>query len=147
MSININSKDITYTADGDFLLSPVGDLNLSGIENDDLLEDMIYRRLSHSIEEWDSTSVIAANLKDYIGFNANTTTANIMLSNIVNSLTAFRLIKPENIITTTPSIIEGSIIFLLSIKSENEQQTLNINIIYDTRDSDFVIKFVNQKAV
>ena len=147
MNIDLNSRDITYSQDGDFLLSETGGLRFSGIENDELLTQIIYRRLSHTTGDWDTIRSVTANLDTYIGLEPTTINASLILSVVVNTLTSFGLLSIEDIIASTPAVIDNQVFISLFVKGSDKSKALNLSLVYDTRDHDYAVKFIDIKAV
>ena len=137
------SKDITYTADGDLLISNAGSINLSTIDNLQLLCETIQRRLSHSSEEWDSVLTINSNLKYILGQNVSDITNSL----IQKSLLAYGLLDPNEVIIS-PVVMSGTKANItVTLNIENQEELINIFFIYDTRENSFQVKFLNERSV
>lgn len=141
------SKDITYTADGDLLISNAGSINLSTIDNLQLLCETIQRRLSHSSEEWDSVLTINSNLKYILGQNVSDITNSLIQSAIQESLLAYGLLDPNEVIIS-PVVMSGTKANItVTLNIENQEELINIFFIYDTRENSFQVKFLNERSV
>ncbi len=146
MILDRTSKDITYTSDGDFMLNPNGGIQLSSMDNLQLLSEVIYRRLSSSLTEWSSNYAVAANLRSVIGENLNSQNVALLSEMIRSTLTAFSFLD-DNEVALSPAIVSGTNVNIsVGVKVSNAEKIF-ISILYDTRDLDFEVKFLDQKAV
>lgn len=146
MIFNRDSKDITYTSDGDFMLTPNKGVKLSTMSNLQLLGETIYRRLSSNINDWDSEYAVVSNLKNMIGETLNVENISLLTDMIRRTLTSFRLLDDSEIVISPAISIGTNVSLTVSIRVSNSEK-LFLSIIYDTRDLDFQVKFLDEKAV
>lgn len=147
MILTSSARDITYTPDGDLMMDYDGDIKKSTMGNLQLLCEVIQRRLSHSIEDWESTIAIASNLEDFIGQELNDFNSATINSVIKNTLTTFRFLDPEEVFLT-PYIISGSKVnFGVIIRADYNEEDVNMLVSYDSRENNFQVKYLNEKSV
>mgnify|MGYP003141257639 CR=1 FL=1 len=146
MIFNRDSKDITYTSDGDFMLTPNKGVKLSTMSNLELLGETIYRRLSSNINDWNSEYAVVSNLKNMIGETLNAENISLLTDMIRRTLTSFRLLDDSEIVISPAISIGTNVSLAVSIRVSNSEK-LFLSIIYDTRDLDFQVKFLDEKAV
>lgn len=144
MILNRLSRDITYTPDGDLLISNTGDVNISGMENMQLLCEAIQKRLSSDAGDWGSNIAIPSNLSSILGLELTKTNIGIVRAQILQTLTEYDLVDPE-LIFLSPPVVDGSqIIFTLNIRSESENETTGMYFVYDTRENSFQAKVITR---
>ena len=146
MILTRSARDITYTPDGDLMIE-LDDIKRSGMDGLQLLCEVIQRRLSHKIEDWESTIAIASNLEDFIGLEADDFNAALINGVIKNTLTTFRLLEPDEV-ELTPYVVSGTKInFGIVIRVDYNNENVNILVSYDTRENSFQVKYLNEKSV
>ena len=146
MILTRSARDITYTPDGDLMIE-LADIKKSSMGNLQLLCEVIQRRLSHKIEDWDSTIAIASNLEDFIGLELTEFNAALINGVIKNTLTTFRLLEP-NEVEITPYVVSGTKLnFGIAIRVDYNDEDVNILVSYDTRENNFQVKYLNEKSV
>jgi len=144
MILNRLSRDITYTPDGDLLISNTGDVNISGMENMQLLCEAIQKRLSSDAGDWGSNIAIPSNLSSILGLELTKTNIGIVRAQILQTLTEYDLVDPE-LIFLSPPVVDGSqIIFTLNIRSDSENETTGMYFVYDTRENSFQAKVITR---
>jgi hypothetical protein len=146
MILNRTSKDITYTSDGDFMLGSTGNISLSTMGDNQLLGEVIYRRLKSSFGEWRSEFAVSADLKDVIGLELNQTNIEFISDSIRRALTEYNLLSSAEIAVSPAGVIGTRVAMSVSVYSEISQSNVLLAIVYDTRDNDFEVKFLEEKA-
>lgn len=146
MILNRTSKDLQYTSDGDFMLSPSKGLALSGMGNNQLLGEIIYRRLKSSFGEWRSEFGSFADLKEAIGMQLNETSVEFLLDLIRRSLAQYELLSNEEFVVVPAGAVGTKVAISIAVYSEINQSNVLLSIVYDSRDNDFVVKFLEEKA-
>lgn len=146
MILNRTSKDITYTSDGDFMLGSAGNISLSTMGDNQLLGEVIYRRLKSSFGEWKSEFAVSADLKDVIGLELNQTNIEFISDSIRRALTEYNLLSSAEIAVSPAGVIGTRVAMSVSVYSEISQSNVLLAIVYDTRDNDFEVKFLEEKA-
>lgn len=146
MILNRTSKDITYTSDGDFMLGSTGNISLSTMGDNQLLGEVIYRRLKSSFGEWKSEFAVSTDLKDVIGLELNQTNIEFISDSIRRALTEYNLLSSAEIAVSPAGVIGTRVAISVSVYSEISQSNVLLAIVYDTRDNDFEVKFLEEKA-
>tara|TARA_Y100001973_G_C5170230_1_gene318604 strand:+ start:910 stop:1350 length:441 start_codon:yes stop_codon:yes gene_type:complete len=146
MILTRSARDITYTPDGDLMIEG-DDIKKSSMANLQLLCEVIQRRLSHKVEDWESTLVVTSNLEDFIGLEFTDFNAEIINSVIKNTLTAFRLLDPDEVKITQYVFSGTKLSFGISIRVDYNNENVNIIVSYDTRENSFQVKYLNEKSV
>jgi|13_taG_2_1085334.scaffolds.fasta_scaffold02281_4 hypothetical protein len=147
MLFNEDSKGITYTSDGDFMINPTsGSLMQSHMDDMSLLGETIYRRLNAVNGDWSSQFAISSNLREVVGLEMNGSNMDFIAFLIRNALTIDNLIKNNEIAITPGVSIDTKVSLSVSIKAEPLKEEVLLGLIYDTRDNNFEVKFLNQKA-
>lgn len=146
MIFNKTSKDIKYTSDGDFMLGPSGNVALSTMGNNQLLGEVIYRRLKSSFGDWQSEFAVSADLKSVIGLELNQVNIEFLSDSIRRALSQYSLLNESEIAVSAAGVSGTKVAMSVSIYSEINQNDVLLAIIYDTRDNDFEVKFLDEKA-
>ena len=148
MILTSSARDITYTPDGDLMIDyATSDIRQSSMGNLQLLCEVIQRRLSHSVEDWESTIAITSNLEDFIGQELSDFNSATINGVIKNTLTTFRLLDPEEVVIT-PYVISGNQVnFGIIIRADYNEEAVNMLVNYDTRENNFQVKYLNEKSV
>ena len=76
--VNINSRDLSFTEDGDFFFKRRNGLEESGYENNQLLIEKLILRIQSSSYDWGSFLPESANLDYFRGAPVNDSTLNQM---------------------------------------------------------------------
>lgn len=147
MIFNRASKDITYTSDGDFMLNSESKaIKLSGMSSLEVLGERIYRRLSSSYGDWGSEYVVSSDIKSMIGENLTQGNIDFIKEFIRRALTTYGLLENSEI-NISPAIVNGTNVSITVSVNVDYENKINLAIMYDTRDTDFTVKFLDQKAV
>jgi hypothetical protein len=142
MILNRNSRDITYTPDGDFMISAEGNLNVSGMEHYQLLVEAIQKRLSADLGDWRSGLIVPSNIGGIIGLEVTNTNAGVIRAQILRTLTQYDLVDQETIFLSPPVLDGSKIIFTLSIRIKNSNEIAGMYFTYDTRENSFQAKTI-----
>lgn len=144
MIISNSDRDITYTPDGDFMVSPSADINLSGMEHYQLLAEALLKRLSSDAGDWNSNLAVSSDLGGILGSEASLLNSGLARALVQTSLTEFDLVSLQDI-SISPPIVDGSrVIFSLTINVEDSNEVSAMYFVYDTRDNSFQAKTITR---
>lgn len=147
MILSNKAQDITYTPDGDMIITPSGDLRRSTMGNLELLCEMIQRRISHSAEEWNSVNFVGANISSYLGDSANEFNGYFIAQVIRNALTEYKLLNTNEIVLTPFVVEKNKITFGINIIIDYNNEKISLVIGYDTRENSFQVKYLDGKKI
>lgn len=146
MNIERRAQDISYSPDGDLLISPSGDIKKCSMDNLQLLCEAIQKRLTTDIGDWTSNFVVSASLGTMIGENLSEVNVGTIRALIVQSLIGFELLNRQEIFVSPAVVVGTQIGFSIVIKVDSGDDVVNISLIYDTRENSFQARFINEKS-
>ena len=146
MIFNRNSKDISYTSDGDFMLNSNKGIQLSGMSSLEVLGERIYRRLSSSYGDWASEYIVFSDIRSMVGENLTPTNVDFIKELIRRALTSYGLLESSEI-NISPAVVSGTSVNISVSVSIDYENKINLAVVYDTRGNDFTVKFLDEKAV
>lgn len=121
-------------------------IQLSGMSSFEVLGERIYRRLSSSYGDWASEYIVFSDIRSMIGENLTSTNVDFIKELIRRGLTSYGLLESSEI-NISPAVVSGTNVNISVSVSIDYENKINLAIVYDTRDSDFTVKFLDQKAV
>jgi hypothetical protein len=147
MLLSSDTKDLTFTSDGDFMIDQqTGQLSLSTMDDMGLLCETIYRRLNSVDGDWGYTQHIASNVREAVGLQLNNSNIDYISFLIRRSLTVDNLLSPQEIVVVPGVAVDTKVTLSVLVRSESLKEDIMIGLIYDTRDNNFEVKFLNEKA-
>lgn len=147
MIFNRNSKDVSYSYDGDLIVSSEGRIRTSTIRDNNLLKENIAIRLGTQSWEWNQNFVQHADLKDYLGLDIYSGIEEKIRNSILLSLLDFNLFEQQEIKVSEALQYGTNLIFFVEIVSADpDANDLFLNISIDTRDNGTAVKFLDEKA-
>lgn len=144
--IKKKDRDIFFTEDGDLFLDDNKNLLFSKEENDDLLLNIIQKRIQSNSTDWSLQTILTADLYDFAGAQVTFDNIEKIQNQIINCLTSDGLVKPEEISISAIPVNPGFISFVMSIKKRNYSfGDLSLSISYDMRDNKISTRYINPR--
>lgn len=146
MNIDIDSKEVCYTQDGDFLIDREGRLERSTYRRNNLLKEIISRRLTEFIYGFESIYSIHANFSSYLGLSEISIRLDDIKTEIFRTLSAFDLLDQSEINFGSSFTEEGVALITIGIKgSDPNTSHVELGLIIDSRTNTFKVQYANEK--
>ena len=147
MLFNKNSKQISYSYDGDFVFKK-RKLKVSGSKHSEVLKESLYLKLSTLDSDWLSGNIITADLGLFLGLDQREENLERLSLSIAIALESFGYLLETDYILNPPISNGTNLIFSLIVKSIDDKEE-NIELVFsmDTRDNKMLVKFLEQKAI
>lgn len=144
--VNINSKDLSFTEDGDFFFKSRSGLEESGYENNQLLIEKLILRIQSSSYDWGTFVPETANLDYFRGAPVTDSTLNEMQNRIYETITADGLVDPSSVIFDEAFLtVEGIGFSIFIIAEPNElPQNVNIGFSYNLETNRMIAKVIGR---
>lgn len=147
MLFNKNSKQISYSYDGDFVFKK-RKLKVSGSKHSEVLKESLYLKLSTLDSDWLSGNIVTADLGLFLGLDQREENLERLSLSIAIALESFGYLLETDYILNPPISNGTNLIFSLIVKSIDDKEE-NIELVFsmDTRDNKMLVKFLEQKAI
>lgn len=144
--VNINSRDLSFTEDGDFFFKRRNGLEESGYENNQLLIEKLILRIQSSSYDWGSFLPESANLDYFRGAPVNDSTLNQMQNQIYETIIADGLVEPGSVIFDEAFLTVEGIGFSIFIIGEPNELPSNVNIgfSYNLENNRMIAKLIGK---
>ena len=145
MPIDIQTKDLLWTADGDLYLDPDGDgdIYVATEIGDEILSSAIIKRLASTEGDWQTVPSLGANLSDFMGLPNTAETAAYLHSRILNTLTQDLLIRSADITLQIVPIGPHELLVVLLVKAIAASEPAVIGFSFDMRDNKMIPRIIN----
>lgn len=146
MNINLNSKEICFTQDGDFLIDREGRLETSTYRFNNLLKEKISKRLIEISYGFESSYAIHSNLAGYLGLSEINRRIDDIKLELLRTLTAFDLLDEKEINFGSSFTDDGVALITIGIKgSDPNTDHIELGLIIDSRTNTFKVQYANEK--
>lgn len=144
------SRDLTYTSDGDLHFDYVFEkgLHVSSNQKLELLKQMIFKRLESSFGDWRvSFRYPSSNLDSLFGNPIEPVLLDNLRQKIINCLTIDGLLSDSNLIIFPFKVSSSEVYVAIQIQNlqyeNNLNDPINIQLIYDTRFNKTFVRILN----
>ena len=134
--IRKNTKDLFFTDDGDlFYDESKNDFHAAGIENNEIIETTVLRRLNSSNGEWKTFYGHHASLEDFIGVPVQMNLVPLIKERIVDTLTRDGFLSPEDILVEGTGLTTNTALLYINILKSFESDGVNFRLFYNSRNN------------
>lgn len=146
MNINNNSNELCYTEDGDFLIDNKGRLETSTYRKNNLLKELVARRMTEVVYGFNSIYSIHSNLSAYLGLPNPNVIIDELKKEILRTLTTFNFLTERDISFGSSFRDDGVVIITLAVRgSDPNIDHIELGLIIDSRTNTFKVQFANEK--
>lgn len=144
--IKNKEKDLSFTEDGDFLIKR-NSLRFSSDSKNELLLDILIRRLQSSSTDWNSRKAISADLDIFRGEILNTEIISIIAETIYAALIADELLDGNQIDIKINQIDKERVVYSVVVYSKNDENNIVLGIMYDQRVNKIIPRYINPREL
>lgn len=139
-------KDIRFTEDGDLFLFE-GKVESVDNEENELLLDILFRRLQSYAGDWGTNKALENSINSYRGEVLNETTVELIGEEIRRIFMEEELVFDENILVKALKADAESVVFGVEIyNKKNKNRDLYLGFVYDQRVSQIIPRYIKPRG-
>jgi hypothetical protein len=139
-------KDIRFTEDGDLFFFE-GKVESVNNEENELLLDILFRRLQSYIGDWRSNKALENSINNYRGEVLNETIVELIGEEIRRILIEEEIVFEENILVKALKADPESVVFGVEIyNKKNRNRDLYLGFVYDQRVNQIIPRYIKPRG-